>query len=191
MLAVDSRPLQQVAGTFETTIWFGGRKRTDRIHIVGGQVYDDLIGNNFLKPLGVNIHCETMTISATRVTSEGLEKDFPDLFKDSLITWSWIQKPVPEPWDSDLTHSLRTLTRKETTFSWGPTEDLAAQKAPDLRFWFGDISDDRCLGCRTRCSPFPSPDTRRSGEAYRVFQQDVGRRGEKLRCQGEGSTCEA
>ncbi len=55
---------------------------------MGGQVYDDLIGNNFLKPLGVNIHCETMTISATRVTSEGFEKDFLDLFKDNLGTFT-------------------------------------------------------------------------------------------------------
>ncbi len=35
MLDIDSHPLQQVAGTLETTMWFGGRKNTDRIHVVG------------------------------------------------------------------------------------------------------------------------------------------------------------
>ena len=59
--AFDGRSVK-VLGTFKAKVVFGTRTHVDTFYVIAGQTRD-LLGDNFLKPLGVTINCRDHTVS--------------------------------------------------------------------------------------------------------------------------------
>ena len=87
MYAVDGHPVQQIMGTFATTIRFGARAHKSTFHVLQGNVRD-ILGNNFIPPLKVTIDGGNLSVSATSTPLSELQMKYPTLFKDDLGTFS-------------------------------------------------------------------------------------------------------
>ncbi len=84
--AVDHWEVESVMGSFATEVQFG--HRTARSNFVVNQRSSDLLGTNFLKPLGVQVDCGTLSVFTATVCEDDFLQKFPNLLKDDLGTFS-------------------------------------------------------------------------------------------------------
>ena len=76
-------------GTFRTKLGLGGRHASGRIHVVKG-VTTDVVGRDFLYPLGVSIQCQadsTATVGTVKLDREQVSRQFPALIQKGTGTF--------------------------------------------------------------------------------------------------------
>ena len=76
-------------GSFNATLRLKGRSASGRIHVVRG-ITTDVIGRDFLYPLGIRIECQvdqSSTVATVKMDGDQVLKYYPDLAKEGMGTF--------------------------------------------------------------------------------------------------------
>ncbi len=100
----DQTPIKGIRGTFKATVRLFGRTHTDTLHVVPDR-YSNIIGQNFLKPLDILVHCKNQGIVDGRILTEITENKL----HSTTTTTDWPGRVIPQEFPGLLDDNIGTF----------------------------------------------------------------------------------